>query len=486
MATVKITMDWDAIKADPVEFAEKLLKGPDANPFRVFDAQATILRGIKRRTVLNTGRQFSKTTTCAIKVAHVALTHTNWNICIIGPSLEQARIMMNEVEYHFTSGLLSSFVSGKIKQFPFPVIKLKNGTTITARGGNSPQFIRGNRFHFIVVDEASFIKDTTILNAIEPTMTVTGKAADAALVLASTPWGEGPFKDWYFEGMREEHDPKLAAFHYTSFDNPHADREFLDSVKERYGEDSMLWQTEYMGRFPDDDMAVFPWKDIQWALDAWPTEHEANVGDQELRKPIEFPIKPLSDHRYIQGSDLANLRDYFVSSVCDITDPSLVLLARMDRYQKRGYTAVKATIRANYHAYNHAKTLIDATTLAESVVEDLADIHAEGYAFTGTAAKWTVVQELARMLSEHRFALPNKREITDELRYFQYEITAAKKVKAEASRGHDDVVMSLGLCAHMAMRPTRLGLMQSISLGPRRKESTWPTSSKPLPDSLPT
>jgi len=38
MAPVKITMDWDAIKRDPVEFAEKLLKGPDDSPFRAFEA----------------------------------------------------------------------------------------------------------------------------------------------------------------------------------------------------------------------------------------------------------------------------------------------------------------------------------------------------------------------------------------------------------------------------------------------------------------
>lgn len=487
MPTVKVTMDWDAIKADPVEFAHKLLKNADGNPFECFAAQQEILRGVKRRTVLNTGRQFSKTTTCGIIVTHAAMTHANWNICIIAPSLEQARIMMSEVEFHFTSGILASMVVGKIKQYPFPVIRLKNGTTITARGANSPQFIRGNRFHLIVVDEAAFIKDITITQAIEPTMGVTGKHPDSALILASTPWGEGPFKDWYKEGLRGEN-PRLAAFHYTSYDNPHFDREQLEDVKKRYGENSLIWLTEYMAEFPDDDMAVIPWKDIQAALDAWPTEHEAKVGDDELRKPIDFPIKPLDNHRYVQGADLANLRDYFVSTVLDITNPDLCLLSRMDRYQKRGYAAVKQTIRDNYYTYNHTKTLIDATTLAESVVEDLSDIHAEGYAFTGSSAKWTIVQELARLFSEHRIAIPDVREIKDELRYLQYDITPAGRVKAEASEGHDDIAMSLGLCAHMAIRPTRLGLIQSVSIKPTRrprKESRWQTSSNTSPESVP-
>jgi hypothetical protein len=487
MATVKVTMDWDAIKKDPVEFAHKLLKGPDGNPFECFAAQQDILRGIKRRTVMNTGRQFSKTTTCGIIVTHAAMTHANWNICIIAPSLEQARIMMSEVEYHFTSGILATMVVGKIKQYPFPVIKLKNGTTITARGANSPQFIRGNRFHLIVVDEASFIKDITITQAIEPTMGVTGKHPDAALILASTPWGEGPFKEWYKESLRNEN-PRLAGFHYTSYDNPHFDREQLEDVKRRYGEDSLIWRTEYMAEFPDDDMSVIPWKDIQAALDAWPTMLDQLVDGQELRKPIDFPIKPIEGHRYVQGADLANLRDYFVSTILDITNPDMMPLSRMDRYQKRGYPAVKQTIRDNYATYNRAKTLIDSTTLAESVVQDLDDIHAEGYAFTGTSAKWEITQELARLFSERRVAIPNRRDITDELRFLQYDITPSGKVKAEASEGHDDICMSLGLCAHQAIRPTRLGLMQSVSLSPRRrprKESRWQTSSSSSPESLP-
>jgi len=50
------------------------------------------------------------------------------------------------------------------------------------------------------------------------------------------------------------------------------------------------------------------------------------------------------------------------------------------------------------------RTLIDATSLGESVVQDLADIGAEGYQFSSSPAKYEVVSELARMLAEHRLA----------------------------------------------------------------------------------
>lgn len=475
MARIQVKQDWEAIKADPVEFARKLIKAPDGSPMEPFAAQQDILRGIRRRTVIDTGRQFGKTTTMGMLVAYKAVTNANWNICIIAPSLEQARIMFNEVESYFSTGILASFVSGKIKQYPFPVLKLKNGATVTARGANSPQFIRGNRFHLIVCDEASFIRDATITASIEPTMTVTGKAPGAALILISTPWADGPFKEWFEEGQLDGHDPDLACFHYTSYDNPHADRKFLDGIKKRYGEDSLLWRTEYLGIFPEDDMSVFPWRDIEWATTNYPYLDPHNGA-------VLFPVPVKDAHKYVQGADLANLRDYFVATVLDVTNSGAVPLVRMDRYQKRGYASVKGTIRANYHSYHHAKTLIDATTLAESVVEDLADINAEGYKFSGSAAKYEVVQELARMMSEHRLLLPPERDITDELRFFKYSLTAAKNVRMEASQGHDDIVMSLALSAHLANIPRRLGLFASVDLTPKAKKAVTRSRLPVMPD----
>lgn len=180
-------VDWDGALADPVAFCTTFLRRPDGETFQPHPAQEQILRGIRRRTVIDTGRQFGKTEVMAAIVVRAAVTHPNWEVAIVAPSLEQARIMFALVEMYFLSAPLKGLLSGKIKQYPFPVIRLKNGTTITARGANSPQFIRGNRWHFVVVDEADFIKEDVIAQAIEPTMTVTGKAPDAALILVSTP-----------------------------------------------------------------------------------------------------------------------------------------------------------------------------------------------------------------------------------------------------------------------------------------------------------
>jgi hypothetical protein len=58
MARIQVKQDWGAVKTDPVEFARTLIKGPGGTPFEPFEAQQQILRGIKRRTVIDTGNHF--------------------------------------------------------------------------------------------------------------------------------------------------------------------------------------------------------------------------------------------------------------------------------------------------------------------------------------------------------------------------------------------------------------------------------------------
>jgi hypothetical protein len=91
----------------------------------------------------------------------------------------------------------------------------------------------------------------------------------------------------------------------------------------------------------------------------------------------------------------------------------------------------------------------------------LRDISAEGYKLSNQS-KYEIVQELSRMLAEHRLTLPNDRTIIDELRYFTYEITASKTLRMEASRGHDDIVMSLALAAHLALIPSVVGFFRGV------------------------
>jgi phage FluMu gp28-like protein len=428
---------------DPVDFTEKLLRNRDGSPAKPHAGQIELLRGIEGLTVACCGRQWGKSVALGWYGTWYAVTHSNREVYIIAPTVDQSRIIFNEIAMHFRTAPLSALVE-KIKEYPFPQIKLKNGTNINGRGANSPEYIRGKPIHLALCDESAFFKDGVISQVIEPMFTVTGQMKHSGIVLISTPFGLGDFFDY---AQRAKKGDGSRFHHFTSLDNPYANKKYLEGIRDEYGEDSLLWRTEYMAEFVDGDLAVFPWSQIKRAIERYPYE--------------TFPIASVTGHKYVQGVDLANVRDYFVASVLDVSNPSLVPLVHYDQLQKKGYKHYKQVIRNNYKTYNKAKTIIDATSLGESVVEDLDDIRAEGYKFSNQS-KYEIVHELVRMFQENRIAIPNDRKVVDELRFFAYEITKNKTLRMEAKRGHDDIVMSLSLAAHLALIPRSTGFFQSV------------------------
>jgi hypothetical protein len=436
---------------DPVVFIQTFLRLPDGSPIQPHEAQIAILRAFTDGVfdlIIAAGRQVGKSHILAWLVVWYVVTFAQRHVYIVAPSLDQSRIIYDEVVRHFESGPLRVLLKKKPIDFPFPHLELINGSHVHGRGANSPKYLRGKVVHLLIEDEAAFFKDGIHPSTIEPMFTVTSNQDYTGIIRASTPFGEGDFYEGALAAQKDQ-SGKSRFLHFTSFDNPYANKERLLAIRERYGEDSLIWRTEYLAEFADSDMAVFASGDIKWAYQNYPF--------QTAEGRITYPVAPVEKHRYVQGADLANIRDYFVATVLDTTDPRLAVQVRHDRMQRKGYATYKATVRANHQAYNDARTLVDATSLGESVVEDLRDIGAEGYKFSGSSAKYELVHTLVRMFNEHRLAIPFVRELIDELRYFQYEITASKQLRMEARQGHDDYVMSLAMAAELASRPLYTG-----------------------------
>ena len=458
----------ELLSASPVYFIENLLTLPNKKPFRLQDYQKDILEHIAPDTVVRGGRRGGKSLMFGADATWYGATHANRQVWVIAPTLDQARIIFNEIAGHFRRAPLNLLVDGKIKEYPFPYIRLLNGTEYHGRGANSPAYIRGHEAHRLYDDEAAFFKEGVLANVIEPMTLTTFHEPDSAHIRVSTPFGHGEFYDIerYCRECMERGDPSAIAHHFTSLQNQYADTKKLAAIKERYGEDSLVWLTEYLAEFVDDDMAVFPWRDIRWAYENYPYR------DPQSLHSLEFPVPPQPGHRYVQGVDLANARDYFVASVFDASDPYHLTLVRMDRFRNRGWEAIKSTIRSNYNTYFGARTLIDATTMAENVVSDLSDISAEGYKFT-SQSKYELIQDYARLLSEQRITFPYDRNMVDEHRFYEYEILPSKRLRMEAGQGHDDIVTSFALAARLGAVLPSLGFFMSVDFS--RKPPAQPS-----------
>jgi hypothetical protein len=117
-------------------------------------------------------------------------------------------------------------------------IHFSNHSKIKLYGGDKdPDVIRGMAHHGVVIDEAAHIKGLKYIveEIVEPTL------IDYAgwLVLASTPYGYGPFYEFC-------HSPHWTYFHWTGYDNPYIPHRELDKMKVKYGENNDVWLQEYM------------------------------------------------------------------------------------------------------------------------------------------------------------------------------------------------------------------------------------------------
>ena len=109
----------DLIQSSPIDFVEKLLLNDDETP-ATHTGQRELLEGIRRITVAGCGRQWGKSTALGWYIVWWAITHKARKIYIIAPSLDQSRIIFNEVARHFKTSTLSGQLVGKTSIIPSP------------------------------------------------------------------------------------------------------------------------------------------------------------------------------------------------------------------------------------------------------------------------------------------------------------------------------------------------------------------------------
>ena len=203
-------------------------------------AQAEIAKSTKRFRVVNCGRRFGKTSLAVLEMVAKAIYGNDRFICYIGPTYQQSRdIAWQELKR------VCQPIANKINESRLEITlnTTKGGTsTIMLRGWESIETLRGQKFHFIVVDEIASMRNwlTNWQEVIRPTLTdFKGEA-----MFISTPKGFNHFYDLY---NLEHSDSDYKSFHFTSYDNPHIPFEELEKAKKEITEDRFA--QEYMADF---------------------------------------------------------------------------------------------------------------------------------------------------------------------------------------------------------------------------------------------
>lgn len=202
-------------------------------------AQSIVASDTHRFRVLNCGRRFGKTTLAVEEIKGEAL-YKERRITYIAPTYQQARDIAWEMLKKELQPIIKQVNESRLE---LRVVNKENTTsTISLRGWESIETLRGQSYDFLVIDEVAQMRNFWVNweEVIRPTLTDRrGKA-----MFISTPKGFNHFYDLY---NKTNVDTDFASFHFSTYDNPHIPVDELEKAKKELTEDRFA--QEYLADF---------------------------------------------------------------------------------------------------------------------------------------------------------------------------------------------------------------------------------------------
>ena len=197
-----------------------------------------------RFQVIAAGRRCGKSRYAAYRLIVEALQSEKGHVFYVAETQSQARAIMWSVMQDIGRDVIKA---AHINNLEFTLI---NGATISLKGSDRPDTMRGVSLSFVVLDEYATMKPEVWTEVLRPALAdQRGRG-----VFIGTPQGRNHFYDLYIEAELGE-DDEWAAWHLTSFDNPLLDPKEIESAKATMG--SFAFNQEFMASFEARDSMLF-------------------------------------------------------------------------------------------------------------------------------------------------------------------------------------------------------------------------------------
>lgn len=219
------------------------------------NGQREIAKDTHRFRVACCGRRFGKTMLAAEEIKGKAIA-SECRIAYIATTYGQARDIIWAT---LVKELLPITIKANESRLEIEVKNLQGTTSlIQLRGWENVDTLRGQKFHFIVVDEVAMMRNFWLnwQEVVVPTLTDT----KGEVLFISTPKGFNHFYELY---NKELDDKDFKSFHFTTFDNPHIPSEEIDKLKSQLTEDRFA--QEYLAEFKRTEGLVY--KEFKRELD---------------------------------------------------------------------------------------------------------------------------------------------------------------------------------------------------------------------------
>src|ERR1035437_175251 len=379
---------------------------PHSKQYEVLD---TILDQSVFCTVAVLGRQVGKTLLAENIAVYWALNDPGCTVFFVSPTDGQnLRIYRDIIDALWTSGCIKSKKQPKGGM----EILFKNNSKILLKSAASEDSLRGQPVEYMILDEAAFIKRTTVDSILLPMLAVKGKK----MYVSSTPKSKNWLYDWYLKGQS---DPKWRSFRYSTHDSPYANPDLIQLFKETLP--PKLYQQEIEAEFVD-SASVFN-----------------NINEVMCLTKLKEPLE--GDH-YYAGVDIGIINDASVLTVMNQRNE----LVNYYRWEKtEAPELIEEIINLNIK-WKFKKILIENNNQGLTIFHDIRRRINNVEAFnTNGKTKGEIINGLI-----HVFNMKTIKIVQDELLRIELEAFIFKqkdgRIKFEADSGfHDDIVMALAI-----------------------------------------
>lgn len=198
--------------------------------------QQEVFNDPTRFKIVAAGRRCGKTRLAIWALLINALQATKGHVFYVAPTQGQARdILWNDLLELGQHVITSSHINNM-------QVKLVNGATISLKGADRPETLRGVSLKYLVLDEYATMKPEVFEQILRPALTDQKGGA----LFIGTPAGRTHFYELFTEASTGE-DPSMKAWHFTSYDNPLLDPKEIDIAKNTMS--SYSFRQEYMASF---------------------------------------------------------------------------------------------------------------------------------------------------------------------------------------------------------------------------------------------
>lgn len=294
------------------------------------------------------------------------------------------------------------------------VVYLKNGSILQLKGADDPDALRGAGPVGVIFDEFAKVKFEA-WGVVEPIL----RANNGWAWFIGTPKGKNHLYQFYLRGQQIH--PEWKSWLLKASQSGVISSEQLEASRASMRPD--LFNQEWECEFLEGIGAVFR-------------------GVRQIATAI--PSKPIDNHIYVVGVDLAKVNDYTVIVVYDRSTNEQVF---QDRFNKIEWPFQKKRIKAISDHYNRALCVIDATGLGDPIADDLtrAGVPIEPIKITEPSKK-DLIEKLSIWIEQGRIKILPIKETLDEFDNFNYEIGVTGRIRYGAPEGfNDDIVIAHSL-----------------------------------------